>query len=501
MASIDATSATSNIADYVTQLINLERSTGPEQYYQTQKDAYTQENATLTDLKTDLTALNTQAQALGQPGTLSPLAAKTVSFATTGIATAAATSGAVNDTHTLSVTQLAKQSTVFSNQLASADTSLAATVGAGLQTFQVSVGGVATSVSVTIGATDSNQTVLNTMAAAINASGATVTASVIQDTNATSRLVLTAKQVGSASALTMQDTSGTLLAASGTTADVLSSGTNGGALYAASALDANFTLDGLAITRSSNTITDVLPGVTLTLTASQAPNGAPVSFTVSPDQSGVQAKVQAFLDAYNTALKFLTDRTGITVTPNTDSSSTDSSTSADSQMTVTRGTLADDFTYLGLRMNLRSDVGGQITTPGASGPSMLAEVGITAAADGTLSISDTSKFNAALTSNPDGVVALFNSADGIASRVTNRLTSFLTTGGVVDSSQQAMTADITAMNSAIDEQENLLKIRQEQLTQQYTALAEVMAQLQMQQGVVTDYLNSLNSSSSTTSTG
>jgi flagellar hook-associated protein 2 len=132
---------------------------------------------------------------------------------------------------------------------------------------------------------------------------------------------------------------------------------------------------------------------------------------------------------------------------------------------------------------------------------MLAEVGITAAADGTLSISDTSKFNAALTSNPDGVVALFNSADGIASRVTNRLTSFLTTGGVVDTSQQAMTADITAMNSAIDEQENLLKIRQEQLTQQYTALAEVMAQLQMQQGVVTDYLNSLNSSSSTSTTG
>ena len=43
MASIDATSATSNIADYVTQLISLERSTGPEQYYQTQKAAYTQE--------------------------------------------------------------------------------------------------------------------------------------------------------------------------------------------------------------------------------------------------------------------------------------------------------------------------------------------------------------------------------------------------------------------------------------------------------------------------
>ena len=41
---------------------------------------------------------------------------------------------------------------------------------------------------------------------------------------------------------------------------------------------------------------------------------APVSFTVSPDPSGIQVKVPAFFDASNTAFKFLADRPGVSVT-------------------------------------------------------------------------------------------------------------------------------------------------------------------------------------------
>ena len=39
---------------------------------------------------------------------------------------------------------------------------------------------------------------------------------------------------------------------------------------------------------------------------------------------------------------------------------------------------------------------------------MLVEIGITAGSDGTSIMSDTRKFSAALASNPDGVIALFN---------------------------------------------------------------------------------------------
>jgi flagellar hook-associated protein 2 len=209
-----------------------------------------------------------------------------------------------------------------------------------------------------------------------------------------------------------------------------------------------------------------------------------VSLSVGPDQSAIQSKVQAFLDAYNTTIKFLNERTSVKV-----DASTSGSGSTDVQ-SVTRGSLSGDPTYLGLMMNLRSDVGGRVTTGLAGGALALSEIGITTAADGTLSISDSAKFNKALNEKPDGVTALFNSADGIASRVSARLANFVTTGGVLDNSLKAVTARIGTLNDAIQAQEALLKIRQDQLTKQLDALTQVAAQVEMQQEIVTEALNS-----------
>ncbi len=493
------TSGLSDIQGYVTQLINLERTTGPEKYYSDRKSELTMKSSTLTDLDTNLSALNTQVQSLLQVGALSPLSARTVAFSTTGYAAATADNTAALGTHTLQVNQLAKQSTIVSNSVTAAGSTIENSIGTGAKTVSISIAGVATNVTVNVGQDDSNQTVLTNMAAAINASGAAVGASVVWDTSSTARLSLVGKNSGSANVMTMQDVTGTLLSATGVSSSRQVNGAVGGYLYASSALDASVVLDGLTYTRASNTISDLLAGVTFTLTGAQvSPYGqstgtTPLSFTIAPDQTGIKAKVQAFLDAYNASLKFLKDRTSVSVTTDTSNSTTTTVTS------VTRGTLADDFTYMGLPKYMRSDVGGQISSAASGGPKSLYEIGITAAADGTLSISDTTKFNNAVSNNPDGVTTLFNSSDGIATRLSNRLTNFVKTGGILDNSQASVTANITSMNTAINEQEKLLTIRQTQLTQQYEALAEVMAQLSMQQSVVTAYLSGLNLSSTSTS--
>jgi len=288
-----------------------------------------------------------------------------------------------------------------------------------------------------------------------------------------------------------------LLSATGVSSSRQVNGAVGGYLYASSLLDARVVMDGLTYTRASNTISDLLSGVTFTLTGASAdssnPTSGSLSFTIAPDQTAIKAKVQTFLDAYNASLKFLKDRTSVSVTTDTSNSTTTTVTS------VTRGTLADDFTYMSLPKYMRSDVGGQISSAAPGGPKSLYEIGITAAADGTLSISDTTKFNNAVSNNPDGVTTLFNSSDGIATRLSNRLTNFVKAGGILDNSQASVTSNITNMNNSINEQEKLLTIRQAQLTQQYEALAEVMAQLSMQQSVVTAYLSGLNLSSTGTS--
>jgi flagellar hook-associated protein 2 len=114
----------------------------------------------------------------------------------------------------------------------------------------------------------------------------------------------------------------------------------------------------------------------------------------------------------------------------------------------------------------------------------LSEIGITAGKDGTLSISDTTKFTKALTDNPDGVTALFNSSDGIANRLSTRLNRFVNTGGTLDNALQATTARLESINRAIKQQEAYLKIKQATLLDQYTTLQEMLLQLQSQQSLL-----------------
>ena len=464
-----------DINGLVAQLMALERSRGPLALYQNDRQALTLRSATLTDLRASLSALNTQAQALTQAGTLSPFLAKSVTSSSTTVAVATASASAAAGTHTLLVTQLAKQSTVVSDQLAQVGTDVSAAVGAGTQQIRVTVAGTSTDVDVAVAAGETNATVLSNAAAAINASGAAVTASVVADSSSTSRLVIASKSTGSANAVTLADVSGTLLGSTGTSSGVASSGTAGGFLYAAAALDATFTLDGLSITRGSNTVTDALTGVTLNLVGTGASS---LSLTVGADQTAIKAKVQGFLDSYNTLVKFLKERTGTKVDITAGAGGV---TQVDA---VKRGILAGEPTYSNLLTSLRADAGGRITTAASGGPASLSEIGITAAADGTLSITDATKFADTLNAAAEKVAALFNSADGLATRMVARAAGFVNTGGVVDGSLSAVTARLQSVNLAIKRQEDLLKVKEAGLRQQYIALQRVLAGLLGQQAAV-----------------
>jgi flagellar hook-associated protein 2 len=174
----------------------------------------------------------------------------------------------------------------------------------------------------------------------------------------------------------------------------------------------------------------------------------------------------------------LKERTSVSV-------STETAASGSTEVTsVTRGTLASESTYLGLLINLRAEVGGRVTTGAANGPAALSEIGITAGKDGTLSISDTTKFAKALTDNPDGVTTLFNSSNGIATRVSARLNGFVTTGGTLDNALAATTSRLESVNRAIKQQEAYLKVKQATLLEQYTTLQETLLQLQSQQSMI-----------------
>jgi len=150
---------------------------------------------------------------------------------------------------------------------------------------------------------------LNNIAATINqlntgASATGVTASVMKVGTNDFRLILASDTTG-ATGFTL---SGTALDAAGTLSALQLGATGQTNAYQSlqKAKDANLSIDGLALTRSSNTITDALSGVTLSL--KQADANVTVNMSIGVDQTALRANVQSFVDSYNSLQTMIADQ-------------------------------------------------------------------------------------------------------------------------------------------------------------------------------------------------
>ncbi len=115
---------------------------------------------------------------------------------------------------------------------------------------------------------------------AINSANKGVTASVINDGTGF-RLVMSSNNTGASNSLkiTSSDTTGTGL--SKLTYDPASTTNTVSQTQAAS--DASFSVDGVAITKASNTVSDVIPGVTLNLTGTTGTTPTTLTVGVNTD--------------------------------------------------------------------------------------------------------------------------------------------------------------------------------------------------------------------------
>ena len=424
---------------------------------ETQKTTLNARLNALSDLKTKLDALFSASKELSQIGDSSKFLSYTVSSSLTNVATATASSSASKGSHTLLVTQLAKADKLLSSRMNSND---ASTAGSGTKTFAITVNGTSTNVDVVLDGTETNSSLFSKIAAAVNAqSGAGVTAAVVKDTSTTSRLVFTSATTGSENGIVLTDVTGTMLDAVGISAGVVSgrtaaTPTAGGYTYASTdLLDAKFQLDGIDIIRGTNSVTDALSGVSFELKAVQAPTDTPVVLNVSMDASKIQTSIETFIKAYNTALQTLTDKTSV-----------------DPDLQV-RQIFAGDSIFRNLRITMRGIVGGAVSSVVTGNPKVLSDIGITTNKDGTLALSDTTKFTDALNSDARKVSDLFNSSGGIAVQVKSLMDTFVKTGGQIETSRTNVNNQITSLTSQI-------KRFDEQLDKKVDAYAEEFARLQ-----------------------
>lgn len=284
-------------------------------------------------------------------------------------ATVSAGSGAVPGTYNINVTSLAA-----AHKLASkAFTTTTDPVGKGTLTIQFGTasGGTFTAnsehaaLSVTIDDTNNS---LAGVRDAINKANAGVSATIVND-GAGYKLALTSKYTGAANSLkiTVAESQAPIDNTDDVGLSQLSYDPNGAKrmTQTQAAKDAAFTIDGIAVTKSSNTITDAIEGVTLTLAKEST-----ATLTVTRDSSNIKSSVEAFVKAFNDASKTLKDL-----------GSYDAATKK-------AGTLNGDATLRSIQSQLRSIVTGALKQAGG-GLATLSDIGIGFDSTGILKLNST----------------------------------------------------------------------------------------------------------------
>jgi len=118
---------------------------------------------------------------------------------------------------------------------------------------------------------------------------------------------------------------------------------------------------------------------------------------------------------------------------------------------------------------------------------MLSEIGITASSDGTLSIADSAAFETAVSSDPLAVSNLFRLDGGVAQRIKNILSPYISPNGYLDDSRTSIQSQITSVQESIKRMEDRLTKREEILTRQYTRLAEAISSYQSQMSLIQQF--------------
>jgi flagellar hook-associated protein 2 len=422
-----------------------------------QKMRFQAQDGVLTSLIGVLGSLKSSAQSLSLPADFNKRSA-TSSDAT--VLTASADSTAQTGAYNVVVDTLAKAKSIRSASF------LAGTDAIGTGTLTLTIGTTSTIVTI-----DSTNNTLLGLKEAINSSGAAVTAAIVNvgtSASADHRLVVQSKQTGTENAVTI---SGALAGG----ADPFSAGGE----VVQDAADAVFSVNGLTVTRSNNSVSDVITGVNFTLLKEGDGDGLvetsdmSVNVTISSDTAAIKSSIKTFSESYNAVVKIINAQ--FTLNPDT----------------KRQGSLAGDAALRGVLNRLR----GELSAAGGIGVGYkyISDIGISFQKDGSLTVDD-AKLSSALASDPTGVSDLFALLqNGIGKRVPDAVDDFVSSvDGFLTFRQNGVRASIERIDKKVAREEERIAAFQERLTRQFTALERMVSELKSQGDFLVQGLSGLN---------
>ena len=449
-----------DVASIVSKLMSIERA--PLTALETQATSYNSRLSTMGKLQSQFGAMRDKANALVATTLWSSTTATASDSAALKISTA---SNAVPGNYAVAVNRLAVGQTAISTPLADSS----ATLGTGTLTIALGSYGEgspaagftakdgSSALTLSIGGGDSSLAGLRDK---INSANAGVLASIVTDATG-ARLSIRSRESGAENAfrITATETSDDGNAATGLSSlGFDASASSSPMLRTTSAANADLTINGIAISSASNTLNNVIDGLTMTL---QKTSATPVDVTVKSDTAAVRGAITDFVAAFNSLASYLHTQTAY---------------NADNK---TGGALQGDQGALGMQSQLRG-----VLNEGSSATSLwgrLSDIGIALKTDGTLETT-TTKLDNALENL--GELRKLLATDGTSSAGSGFVRRFkrladdtLAADGALDTRSSGLRTSLTRNGKSQETAQKRLDQTEARLRAQYSALDTTMAKL------------------------
>ena len=243
------------------------------------------------------------------------------------------------------------------------------------------------------------------------------------------------------------------------------------------AVAGSLTINGTTVSRSSNTITDLVPGLTINLVGT-----GNSTITVAQDNSALSSKISGFVTAFNALDKSLKDISSYDATAKKGAA------------------LYGDSAINSLRREIRSIITSTLGVDSATSYNRLSQVGINFKTDGTLSL-DSTTLNTAISGNFNKVAKLFSgtgvSTDslglhGFAYQLNTVLASATGIDGVITNRKSSLQTEIRRLQAKADQEQLRLADLQKMYQKQYTALDRTVASLNSMASYLTNQFDAMS---------
>ncbi|RJQ47251.1 MAG: hypothetical protein C4538_05390 [Nitrospiraceae bacterium] len=427
--------------DLISKLIEAQRQ--PINILEDKKSSYNEKITQYSSLSSKLSSLKS---AVDKLKSASNFYAKSASVGDSAVAEATVSNTASTSNYTLTVTTLASEENEAHSGVA-ASTTVVNNSGTD-KAFQYTYGGTQRTLTVTNGTTlEGLRDIINA-----DASNPGVTATIVNDGVGATPYRLIIKGNGTGAAKTITIDAGTTLDGTGSTADFRATTFT----EKKTAKDADFTIDGLQIVRSSNSVTDVITGLTINLKKDGV--GASTKISVTADRDTIKEQINDFVNAYNDTVDLI------------------STNMAYDSATGESGILSGEGTARNIQNRLRSIISNTVSGQ-PTDMNILAQLGITTdSKTGKLNI-NSSTLDSKLASDLDDVATFFtNSTDGIANQLYSYInTAISSVDGSITLRENGLKDIIENIDETIRNMEYRLDKTEQDLVRRFTSLEALVS--------------------------